>query len=173
MHRLAALTRSGRRVTVFASIMSEHTATVSWRRDGAPFTDKKYSRVHRWKFDGGLEIPGSSSPHSVRVPLSDPAAVDPEEAFVAALSSCHMLWFLSIAAARGFVVDSYEDSAVGVLSKNAAGKMAMTSVTLRPAIVFDGRQPGGDDLDAMHHKAHEECYIANSVTAEITVAPVV
>jgi organic hydroperoxide reductase OsmC/OhrA len=153
--------------------MSEHTATITWRRDGVPFIDKKYSRAHRWKFDGGLEVPGSSSPTAVRAPLSDPAAVDPEEALVAALSSCHMLWFLAIAAARGFVVDSYEDSAVGVLSKNAAGKLAITSVTLRPAIVFEGRQPGGDDLDAMHHKAHEECYIANSVTAEITVAPVV
>jgi len=150
--------------------MAEHTATISWRRDGAPFTDKKYSRAHRWKFDGGLEVPGSSSPHSVRVPMSDPAAVDPEEAFVAALSSCHMLWFLAIAAARGFVVDSYEDSAVGVLSRSPAGKMAMTSVTLRPVIVFEGRQPSGDEIDAMHHEAHEECYIASSVTAEIHVS---
>lgn len=150
--------------------MAEHTATISWRRDGAPFTDRKYSRAHRWKFDGGLEVPGSSSPHSVRVPMSDPAAVDPEEAFVAALSSCHMLWFLAIAAARGFVVDSYEDSAVGVLSRSPAGKMAMTSVTLRPVIVFEGRQPSGDEIDAMHHEAHEECYIASSVTAEIHVS---
>lgn len=151
--------------------MAEHTATITWRRDGAAFTDRKYSRAHRWKFDGGLEVPGSSSPHSVRVPLSDPAAVDPEEAFVASVSSCHMLWFLDIAARRGFVVDSYEDAAVGVLSKNAAGKMAMTRVTLRPSIVFEGRQPTGDELDALHHEAHEECYIAHSTTAEITVAP--
>ncbi len=151
--------------------MAEHTATITWRRDGATFTDNKYSRAHRWRFDGGFEVPGSSSPHSVRVPMSDPAAVDPEEAFVAAVSSCHMLWFLAIAAGRGFVVDSYEDSAVGVLSKNAAGKMAMTSVTLRPVIVFAGSQPSGDEIDAMHHEAHEECYIANSVTAEIRVNP--
>lgn len=150
--------------------MAEHTATITWRRDGAVFTDKMYNRAHRWKFDGGLEVPGSSSPHSVRLPFSDPAAVDPEEAFVAAVSSCHMLTFLFIAAVRGFVVDSYEDSAVGVLSKNAAGKLAMTSVTLRPVIAFEGRQPSADELDAMHHEAHEGCYIASSVTTDIRVS---
>ncbi|HKE17809.1 MAG TPA: hypothetical protein VKB80_23195, partial [Kofleriaceae bacterium] len=94
--------------------MSEHTAVISWRREGAVFTDRKYSRRHRWSFDGGLEVPASSSPSSVRVPLSDPAAIDPEEALVAAVSSCHMLWFLDIAARRGFAIESYDDSAVGV-----------------------------------------------------------
>jgi organic hydroperoxide reductase OsmC/OhrA len=150
--------------------MSEHTATITWRRDGAPFTDRKYSRAHRWAFDGGLEVPGSSSPHNVRVPLSDPAAVDPEEAFVASLSSCHMLWFLDIAARRGFVVDSYEDAAVGVLGKDAAGKLAMTTVTLRPVVTFAGeRRPTEAELDAMHHEAHEVCFIASSVKTDVRV----
>ncbi|HWM86029.1 MAG TPA: OsmC family protein [Kofleriaceae bacterium] len=151
--------------------MSEHTAVVAWRREGAPFTDLKYSRAHSWAFDGGLEVRASSSPHSVRPPMSDPAAVDPEEAFVAALSSCHMLWFLSIAAKRGFVVDSYEDRAVGVLSRDPAGKMAITSVTLRPVVIFAGeKRPGDDELDTMHHEAHEECYIASSVVTDVRVS---
>jgi organic hydroperoxide reductase OsmC/OhrA len=150
--------------------MSRHTATISWRRDGAPFTDLKYSRAHRWAFDGGLEVPGSSSPHSVRAPMSDPAAVDPEEAFVAALSSCHMLWFLAIAAGRGFVVDEYRDEAVGVLARDAAGKMAMTTVTLRPVISFAGEpRPSDDEIDAMHHEAHETCFIASSVKTDVRV----
>jgi organic hydroperoxide reductase OsmC/OhrA len=152
--------------------MSEYTATISWRRNGAVFTDNKYSRAHQWKFDGGAVVPGSSSPHVVRVPLSDPAAVDPEEAFVASLSSCHMLFFLSIAAARGFVVDSYEDAAVGIMAKNEAGRMAMTVVTLRPRVVFSGRQPERAELDAMHHESHEECFIASSVKTAVRCEPV-
>ena len=118
--------------------MSEYTATVSWQRGDARFVDNRYSRAHEWKFDGGTVVPASSSPHSVPVPLSDPRGVDPEEAFVAALSSCHMLWFLSIAAKRGFAVESYEDNAVGYLEKNDAGRMAMTRVILRPAVRFSG-----------------------------------
>lgn len=151
--------------------MSEYTATVLWQRHGATFSDNRYSRAHQWRFDGGAVVPGSSSPHSVRVPLSDPAAVDPEEAFVASLSSCHMLWFLSIAARRGFVVDSYEDTAIGVMAKNEQGKLAMTVVTLRPKAVFIDRQPSAEELDALHHAAHEECYIATSVKSEVRCEP--
>lgn len=113
--------------------MSTYTATVSWHRDEAVFTDNRYTRAHVWQFDGGCTVPASSSPHVVPIPFSDASAVDPEEAFVASLSSCHMLWFLSIAAKRGIVVDSYRDEALGVMEKCADGKLAMTVVTLRPA----------------------------------------
>jgi organic hydroperoxide reductase OsmC/OhrA len=153
------------------SFMSSYTATVSWQRNGAAFTDNKYSRAHDWKFDGGAVVRGSSSPHAVRVPYSDESAVDPEEAFVAALSSCHMLWFLSLAARRGFVVDSYEDQAVGTLAKNDAGKLAMSVVTLRPKVVFVGRQPAPAELDSLHHAAHEECFIASSVKSDVRCEP--
>lgn len=151
--------------------MSEYTATVAWQRDGATFSDNKYSRAHQWKFDGGAVVPGSSSPHVVRVPLSDASAVDPEEAFIASLSSCHILFFLSLAAARGFVVDSYEDQAVGVMEKNMEGKHAMTVVTLRPKAIFTGRQPTRQELDALHHSAHEECFIASSVKTQMKCEP--
>lgn len=147
--------------------MSEYTATIVWQRNGANFTDNRYSRAHQWKFDGGAVVPGSSSPHVVRVPLSDASAVDPEEAFVASLSSCHMLFFLSLAAARGFVIDTYEDQAVGTMAKNQEGKVAMTVVTLRPRATFAGKQPTPEELDALHHKAHEECFIASSVKSEV------
>src|SRR5262249_36743861 len=120
--------------------MAEHTATVSWSRGDARFVDNRYARAHEWRFDGGAHVPASSSPHAVKVPLSDPAGVDPEEAFVASLASCHMLWFLSIAATRGFVVDSYEDQAVGHMGRNDEGRMAMLRVVLRPRIVFSGER---------------------------------
>jgi organic hydroperoxide reductase OsmC/OhrA len=150
--------------------MSEYLATIEWRRDGAVFSDNRYSRAHTWRFDGGLTVPGSSSPHVVRPPYSDPAAVDPEEAFVASVSSCHMLWFLSLAAKAGFVVDSYSDEAVGVMEKNAEGKLAVTRIILRPKIEVAGtKKPAAGDIDALHHKAHEECFIANSVRTAITV----
>jgi organic hydroperoxide reductase OsmC/OhrA len=152
--------------------MSEYTATVSWQRLGAVFTDNKYSRAHEWRFDGGTVVPASSSPHVVRVPLSDPTAVDPEEAFVAALASCHMLFFLSFAAQQGFVVDSYEDQAVGVLAKNDEGKMAMTVVTLRPKVVFSGRAPSAEQLAELHHRSHAECFIASSVKTDVRCEPV-
>jgi organic hydroperoxide reductase OsmC/OhrA len=152
--------------------MSEYTATVYWQRLGAVFTDQKYSRAHEWRFDGGVTVPGSSSPHVVRVPLSDPSAVDPEEAFVASLSSCHMLFFLSFAAAKGFVVDSYEDQALGVMGKNEAGKMAMTVVTLRPKVVFAGKQPTAEQLNELHHRSHDECFIASSVKTDVRCEPV-
>ena len=153
--------------------MAEYLATIVWRRDGADFTNNRYSRGHRWLFDGGVEVPASSSPHVVPLPMSDPAAVDPEEAFVAALSSCHMLTLLYLAAKGGFVVEEYRDEALGVLAKNEAGQLAMTVVTLRPAIVFGGtRRPTRAEIEAMHHDAHLQCFIANSVRTDIRCAPV-
>ncbi len=145
--------------------MSEHKATVKWSRDGKDFTYKTYSRDHTWRLNGN-EIPASATPAY----LGNPERVDPEAAFVAALSSCHMLTFLALAANRGFVVDSYEDEAVGHLEKNASGKMAVTRVELHPNIAFGGgKQPGAADLEALHDKAHKECFIANSVTTAVKV----
>ena len=153
--------------------MSTYTTTIRWERGDQPFTDNKYSRGHTWLFDGGVEVPGSSSPHTVPLPYSRSDAVDPEEAFVASLSSCHMLWFLSIAAKRGFRVDSYVDNAEGVMARNTLGKFAMTRVTLRPRVVFAGTpMPTAIDIDSMHHKAHAECFIANSVKTEVHCEPV-
>jgi organic hydroperoxide reductase OsmC/OhrA len=152
--------------------MSEYQATVRWSRGDAPFIDNRYSRRHELVFDGGVVVPGSSSPHVVRVPMSDPTAVDPEEAFVASLSACHMLWFLSIAAGRGFVVNSYRDDAVGVMTKNTAGQLAMTRVTLRPNTEFVGAVlPTQADVAAMHDEAHGECFIANSIRSEVVCEP--
>ncbi len=153
--------------------MSEHTSLIEWSRAGAVFTDNRYSRRHRWTFDGGAVVVASSAPTSVPVPMSAPEGVDPEEAFVASLSSCHMLWFLAIAAKRGFVIDAYTDHAAGVLATNAAGKSAMTVVTLRPALTFrPGPTPSRADIEAMHHEAHERCFIANSVLTEVRCEPV-
>jgi organic hydroperoxide reductase OsmC/OhrA len=150
----------------------EHTVRIRWTRGDAPFTDNRYSRGHSWLFDGGIEVPASSSPHVVRVPMSVEAAVDPEEAFIASISSCHMLWFLSIAAGKGFRVDEYLDDAVGLMGKNPAGKTAVTRVTLRPRVSFSGdKLPSRAQLDELHHKAHAECFIANSVTTEIRCEP--
>lgn len=154
--------------------MSTYTAELLWERGEQDFAGNRYSRRHRIRFDGGAEVTGSSSPAVVPVPLSDPAGVDPEEAFVAALSGCHMLWFLAIAAKRGFIVDRYEDAASGVLERNAERRFAMTRVTLRPKVLFSGaRLPTAEELAGLHHKAHEECYIANSVKTEVVVEPVV
>ena len=149
-----------------------YKATVSWKRGpDEPFTDNKYSRGHEWAFDGGVVVPASSSPLSVRLPYSRADAVDPEEALVAALSSCHMLTFLYLAAKQGYVVESYDDEAVGEMTKNARGKLFLSKATLRPRIVFSGpKQPGKAELSELHHHAHEECYIANSVLTEVTVA---
>jgi organic hydroperoxide reductase OsmC/OhrA len=153
--------------------MTEYKSVVVWNRDGATFTDNRYSRGHRWLFDGDVEVPASSSPHVVPLPMSVAAAVDPEEAFVVSLSSCHMLWFLSIAAKRGFVVESYRDEATGVMSRSAAGKLAITRVTLRPEVRFDGeRWPTADQVVAMHEEAHDRCYIANSVNTDVRCEPV-
>lgn len=152
--------------------MSEYRTVVEWSRDGAVFTDSRYSRGHRWLFDGGVEVPASSSPSVVPLPLSVAAAVDPEEAFVASLSSCHMLMFLFLAAKRGFVVDSYRDEAVGLLAKDSSGKLAMTHVTLHPDITFGGEtQPTSDELAEMHHESHEQCFIASSVKTDVRCVP--
>lgn len=145
--------------------MSEHKATVTWSRGDREFGYETYSRAHTWRFEGGIEVAASSAPAY----LGDPALVDPEEAFVAAVSSCHMLTFLAIAARKRLVVDRYEDEAVGVLAKNAQGKLAITRVTLRPRVVFGGEPPSADALARIHHLAHEQCFIANSVTTAITV----
>jgi len=150
--------------------MSTYTATVCWTREDAPgFAKGQYSRAHRWVFDGGAVIRASASPHVVPAPWSDPAGVDPEEAFVASLSSCHMLFFLDFARRDGFVIDEYVDEAEGVLEKNAAGKIAMTRVTLHPRVTWDGDPPDEAALADLHHRAHEACFIANSVTTEVTV----
>lgn len=150
-----------------------HGTEVLWLRGEQNFLDNRYSRRHTLRFDGGLEIPGSSSPHVVPVPMSDASAVDPEEAFVSALSSCHMLWFLSIAARRKFRVDRYFDAAVGAVEKNAEGKLVVTVVTLKPEVRFSGeRVPTREQIDEMHHEAHEECFIANSVKTEVRCEPV-
>lgn len=152
--------------------MAEYNAIVEWSRAGAVFTDHRYSRGHRWLFDGGVEVAASASPHVVPLPMSVAAAVDPEEAFVASLSSCHMLWFLSLAAKRGLVVESYRDEAVGVLGKDASGQVAMTRITLRPATRFSGdTQPPASDILALHHEAHAACFIARSVKTEVRCEP--
>jgi organic hydroperoxide reductase OsmC/OhrA len=152
-------------------MLSEHTATVEWVRGDQPFTDNRYSRAHDWSFDGGAVVRGSSAPTSVPLPMSDPAAVDPEEAFVAALSSCHMLFFLAFAAKAGFIVDRYRDAAVGVLGRDESGKTSMTLVTLRPAVSFGGETPDAAALTDLHHRAHAACYIANSIRAEVRIEP--
>lgn len=153
--------------------MSEYTATTHWQRlPTEAFSDNRYHRRHELRFDGGAVVPASSAVSSVPLPYSDPSAVDPEEAFVASLSSCHLLWFLHLAGKAGYVVDTYTDEAVGVMARNAAGKMAMTVVTLRPAVRFGGeRQPTAEQHAALHHQAHEECYIANSVNSEVRCEP--
>ncbi|HEX4761172.1 MAG TPA: OsmC family protein [Sphingomicrobium sp.] len=146
-------------------------ATVRWTRSGdGNFAKGQYSRAHSWSFDGGLTVPASASPHIVPQPWNNPAGVDPEEAFVASLSSCHMLFFIDFARRAGFVVDSYVDEAEGVLDKRADGKMWMSRVTLRPRVEFSGDQrPSEADLADLHRRAHEACFIANSVTSEVTV----
>jgi organic hydroperoxide reductase OsmC/OhrA len=151
-------------------VSHDYTATVLWTREDAPFTDNRYSRLHQWRFDGGTVVPASSSPLHVPLPMSSAAAVDPEEAFVAALSSCHMLFFLYHAAKAGFVVERYEDAAVGTMGQNANGAMAMVKVVLRPAIDWAGeRKPTTDEVHDLHERSHHDCYLANSVTAEVVV----
>ena len=151
--------------------MSKHTAEVRWERHASPFIDNRYSRAHEWHFDGGAVVPASSSPHVVRVPFSDPSCVDPEEAFIAALSSCHMLWFLGLASKQGYVVDSYVDAALGAMEQNAESREAITTVTLQPAIAFSGAKvPTDADVHALHHQAHDSCFLANSVKSRIVIA---
>jgi organic hydroperoxide reductase OsmC/OhrA len=150
--------------------MSEHSAVVRWQRTDDAFASGRYSRRHEWRFDGGAVVAASASPAAVRAPWSDPAGVDPEEAFVAAISSCHMLWFLSLAASGGFVVDRYEDEAVGHMGRIADGRDAITEVTLHPRIDFGGhRRPEREEIEALHEAAHARCFIANSVTSNIRI----
>jgi organic hydroperoxide reductase OsmC/OhrA len=152
--------------------MASYTAETIWSRGDQTFTDNRYSRRYVVRFDGGVELPGSASPHIVPLPYSAEDAVDPEETFVAALSGCHMLWFLFVAAKRGFVVDSYRDRAEGRMESDAAGRLWMSVVTLRPKVVFSGdKQPNFSILETLHNKAHEECFIANSVKTEVRCEP--
>ncbi|WP_163832721.1 OsmC family protein [Spartinivicinus ruber] len=148
--------------------MSEYTATIRWQKaDDEDYLANQYSRAHTWSFDGGLTIPASSSPHIVPLPYSEEANVDPEEAFVASLSSCHMLFFLAIAAKRKFIINEYVDNAIGTLEKDTDGRMAMTTVILHPKISFDGSKPTRQELEEIHHLSHEKCFIANSVKTKV------
>jgi organic hydroperoxide reductase OsmC/OhrA len=152
-------------------VAHRYTATIDWNRDGAAFLDGRYGRGHVWRFDGGVEVPASSSPLHVRLPFSREDAVDPEEAFVAALSSCHMLFVLAFAGKAGFVVDRYLDEAIGEMGRNEAGAEYVAAVTLRPSITFSGEGPSAEALAELHHRAHAACYLANSVRTAITIAP--
>lgn len=148
--------------------MSVHRTTVRWQPTDAPFTYETYSRAHTWRFPGGAEVAASAAPAY----RGDPALVDPEEAFVASLASCHLLTFLAIAVRDGLVVTGYEDEAEGVLAKNADGRLAMTRVVLRPRVTFGGAAPSAEVVAEMHERAHAECFIANSVRTEVVVEPV-
>ena len=148
--------------------MGEYTATVAWQIRDGDFLDNSYSRAHEWRFDGGLTVPASASPEIVPLPMSVAENVDPEEAFVASLSSCHMLFFLALAAKRGIAVESYVDAATGYMEKDADGRMAMTRVLLRPNATYAGDSaPDMEQLEGLHHRAHELCFIANSVRTEV------
>ena len=151
--------------------MSTYTAKISWRSDSPEtFTRNRYTRGHTWSFDGGIEVPASSSPHAVRVPFSVEAAVDPEEGLVASVSSCHMLTFLWVAAKKGFRIDSYEDDAVGEMTEGLLGKQWVSKITLDPKIEWSGdTRPTAEEIAEMHHEAHEGCYIANSIKSEIVI----
>lgn len=150
--------------------MSTYAATIHWQRGDARFSDNRFSRGYTWQFDGGLSVRASASPHIVPPPLSVPGNVDPEEAFVAALSSCHRLFYLSIAARRGVIVDEYRDEATGYMDKNAEGQLAMTRVSLRPRVRYGGGGPPSREVEAeMHHEAHQRCFIANSVRTAVAV----
>ena len=150
--------------------MSEHKATITWKNTSTDYLKGRYSREHTWTFDGGLTVPASSSPSVVPVPLSNPANVDPEEAYVASVSSCHMLTYLFLAQRKGFQIDSYEDEAVGVVTKNEKGAPWVSTVTLNPKIIYGGdKRPTPEDEAQLHHGAHEQCFISNSVKTEVTV----
>jgi organic hydroperoxide reductase OsmC/OhrA len=150
--------------------MSEHQATVRWQRTNDDFTRGRYSREHRWEFDGGLVVPASPAPSSVPAPWSNPANLDPEEAFVASIASCHMLTFLWLASRAGFQADTYDDEALGQMTTNAAGIPWVSTVTLRPRVVWSGaRQPSVTEIEDLHHQAHEQCYISNSVKTRVIV----
>lgn len=150
--------------------MASYTATVIWTRGDQVFTDRKYSRAHAIKFDGGTVVPGSSSPHVVRLPMSREDAVDPEEMLVASLSMCHMLFFLDYASKAGFVIDRYEDPVEGLFGKDERGRLAITKITLKPQIEWSGeKRPSAADIAELHHKSHEACFIANSFRGEVVI----
>lgn len=150
--------------------MHSHSALVKWERGDAIFTDRLYSRAHGWAFDGGQEVLASSSPLVVREPLSDPRGIDPEEAFIASISSCHMLFFLDFASRAGFIINSYMDNAIGVMGKDEEGKEYVANVELRPVIRFSGdKRPTPEEIAALHHRSHDVCFIARSVKTKITV----
>lgn len=150
--------------------MSSYFAEVKWQRNDQNFLANEYSRGHEWRFDGGVTVPASASPHIVPLPWSVEENVDPEEAFAASLASCHMLFFLSIASKRKFQVDSYSDNAEAIMEKNAQGKLVISKVILRPEIEFSGDKiPSQDAIDKLHHLAHESCFLANSVKSEVVV----
>lgn len=151
--------------------MSQHKALVRWQFAGEQFNRGRYSREHTWTFDGGATVAASASPSVVRAPWSNPAGVDPEEAFVAALSSCHLLTFLHLASRAGLQVSSYEDEAVGELSSNDAGKQWVSKVVLHPRVVYVGEQPSPGKERELHDAAHHECFIANSVKTDVQVHP--
>ena len=150
--------------------MSQHKATVSWKCDNETFLQGKFSRAHNWSFDGGHVVPASASPAVVPAPFSSAAAVDPEEAYVASISSCHMLTFLWEAKKAGFRVDAYSDEAVGDMTKNERGVPWISKVTLHPAITYGGdKRPTPAEEAELHHKAHDGCFIAQSVKTDIVV----
>ena len=148
--------------------MSRHTATIRWVFEPGEFLKGRYSRAHTWTFDGGITVAASPSPAVVRAPWSDAAAVDPEEAFVASIASCHMLTFLYLAAKAGIEVLSYEDEAVGTLTKNERGVPWVSEVVLSPRIVYR-QAPSAERVAELHHRAHDECFIAQSVKTNIVV----
>jgi organic hydroperoxide reductase OsmC/OhrA len=150
--------------------MSQYKATIKWQRTSPDFLKGRYSREHTWTFDGGVTVPASASPSVVPPPYSNPANVDPEEAFIASISSCHMLTYLFLAQKQGFQIDAYEDEAVGVVAKNEKGSFWVSTVTLNPKITYSGEKlPAPADEEKLHHLAHEQCFIANSVKTDVTV----
>jgi organic hydroperoxide reductase OsmC/OhrA len=150
--------------------MSEHKAIISWKRTSPDFLKGRYSREHTWTFDGGVTVPASPSPSAVPAPYSNPAHVDPEEAFVASVSSCHMLTFLHLAARQGFQVDSYHAESFGVMTKDERGIPWVSAITLNPRIAYSGEKlPAPADEERLHHLAHEQCFIANSIKTKVTV----
>lgn len=150
--------------------MSKHFATIRWfASPGEEFSKGQYSRGHSWNFDGLTNVAASASPHIVPMPWANPDAVDPEEAFVASAASCHMLFFLDFSRRAGLIITGYDDEAEGLMEKGADGKMRITRITLRPKIVWSGDAPGQAQIDELHHKSHEACFIANSITSEIAI----
>jgi organic hydroperoxide reductase OsmC/OhrA len=151
--------------------MSEHKATIDWKLSGPDFKKNQYSREHTWSFDGGLTVPASAAPSVVPAPWSNPVQVDPEEAYVAAIASCHLLWWLSIAARQGYDVEDYHDEATGVMSKDAQGRLWISTVTLRPRITYGARAATAAEEARLHELAHDQCFIANSIKTRVTVQP--